>query len=338
VLGVAKKAKVVPVRVLGCDGSGTTAGIIAGLDWIAANAAKPAVANMSLGGGASAASDQAVQRLVAAGVTVVVAAGNENQNACNVSPAREPSAITVGATDKLDARATFSNFGTCVDIFAPGVDIFAASNTADNEGATLSGTSMASPHVAGAVALFLSTNPTATPAQVTQAIVNGTIGGKVTDPVGSPNKLLQIGFIGELAPEARITSPQAGQQVPRTFTVRGTATDDNLSKVEILIDGQLVDTSTDAVFQFSVTTTLGLHDLEVVATDAAGLVSSTTSTVNVVEGATDSDPIDDGNDPTDPSNPSGGPNDVIGGCSTGGGSLGFLMALGALGLVSRRRR
>jgi serine protease len=118
--GVAKAARVHPVRVLGCNGSGTNAGVIAGMDWVVANHVKPAVANMSLGGGASTATDDAIQRMYAAGVTVVVAAGNDNANACNYSPARAPNAITVGSTTNTDARSSFSNFGTCLDIWGPG--------------------------------------------------------------------------------------------------------------------------------------------------------------------------------------------------------------------------
>ena len=157
--GVAKRATVVPVRVLGCNGSGTNSGVVAGIDWVAANAVAPAVANMSLGGGASQATDDAVQRAVSRGVTMVVAAGNENQNACNVSPARAVNAITVGSTTRTDARSSFSNFGTCVDVFAPGSDITSAWYTGTTATSTISGTSMASPHVAGVAALYLQGNP-----------------------------------------------------------------------------------------------------------------------------------------------------------------------------------
>lgn len=189
--GVAKSARLYAVRVLGCNGSGSNSGVIAGIDWVANNHVKPAVANMSLGGGASTATDNAVQNAINAGVTMVVAAGNENQNACNVSPARAPNAITVGSTTSTDARSSFSNFGTCVDIFAPGSSITSAwytSNTATN---TISGTSMASPHVAGVAALFLQNNTTASPATVRSAIVNSASANKLTSiGTGSPNLLL----------------------------------------------------------------------------------------------------------------------------------------------------
>ena len=189
--GIAKGVTIHPVRVLGCTGSGTNSGVIAGMDWVAQNHIKPAVANMSLGGGASQATDDAVQRMVNAGVTVVVAAGNDNGDACTKSPARAPNAITVGSTTNTDARSSFSNYGTCLDIYAPGSNITSAWYTSSTATNTISGTSMASPHVAGAAALFLASNPTATPAQVTSALTGSATPGKVTDArTGSPNLLL----------------------------------------------------------------------------------------------------------------------------------------------------
>lgn len=195
--GVAKNVKIFGVRVLNCSGSGSNAGVIAGIDWVTANHVKPAVANMSLGGSASQAVDDAINASIASGVTYVVAAGNENSNACGGSPARVPSAITVGATGNNDARASFSNFGSCVDLFAPGVDTKSLGITNVTATATMSGTSMASPHVAGVAALYLSKHPVASPAEVTAAILNGAVNGKVTNAgTGSPNKLLNSLFAG----------------------------------------------------------------------------------------------------------------------------------------------
>ncbi|GHG29128.1 S8 family peptidase [Streptomyces zaomyceticus] len=193
--GVAKSARIVAVRVLDNNGSGTTAGVIAGIDWVTSHhtAGAPAVANLSLGGGASTALDNAVKNSIADGVTYAVAAGNSGVNASSTSPARVPAAITVGATSNTDAKASWSNFGSVLDIFAPGVSITAGWNTSDTATSTISGTSMATPHVAGAAAIYLAGHPSATPAQVATALVNGATTGKVTSPgSGSPNRLLRI--------------------------------------------------------------------------------------------------------------------------------------------------
>jgi subtilisin family serine protease len=189
--GVAKGVTLHPVRVLNCSGSGTNSGVIAGMDWVANNHVKPAVANMSLGGGASTATDDAVNRMHNAGVTVVVAAGNSNTNACNSSPARAANAITVGSTTSSDARSSFSNYGTCVDVFAPGSSITSAWYTSTTATNTISGTSMASPHVAGVAALYLQGNTTATAATVANAIITTSTANKVTSAgTGSPNRLV----------------------------------------------------------------------------------------------------------------------------------------------------
>lgn len=192
--GVAKGVRLIGVRVLNCSGNGTISGVIAGIDWVTANAVKPAVANMSLGGNASAAIDAAVANSINSGVTYAVAAGNSGANACNYSPARTPAAITVGATTSTDARAGYSNYGSCLDIFAPGSSITSAWHTGTTARNTINGTSMASPHVAGAAALYLAANPSASPAQVRNAIVGSGTTGVVGNPgPSSPNVLLYTG-------------------------------------------------------------------------------------------------------------------------------------------------
>nr|WBO77037.1 S8 family peptidase [Streptomyces sp. SBE_14.2] len=191
--GVAKKAKIVAVRVLNNSGSGTTAGVIAGIDWVTANHSGPSVANMSLGGGASTSLDTAVANSIASGVTYAVAAGNSSANASSYSPARVAAAITVGATTSTDARASYSNYGSVLDIFAPGSSITAGWYTSDTATNTISGTSMATPHVAGAAAVYLANHTSSTPAQVASALTAGATTGKVTSPgTGSPNRLLKL--------------------------------------------------------------------------------------------------------------------------------------------------
>jgi subtilisin family serine protease len=187
--GIAKNVTLHPVRVLGCDGSGSGSGVIAGIDWVRQNAIHPAVANMSLGGGASQAEDDAVTNAVNSGVVFAVAAGNSNLDACTTSPARAPAALTVGASTSSDARASFSNWGTCVDLFAPGSGIISTSNTGGT--ANFSGTSMASPHVTGVAALYAQQYPGNSAASIASMIVNAaTTGHLSTIGTGSPNRLL----------------------------------------------------------------------------------------------------------------------------------------------------
>ncbi len=239
--GVAKGVNITAVRVLNCSGSGSTAQVVAGIDWVTADhaAGALAVANMSLGGGVDTALDTAVANSIADGITYAIAAGNSNANACNASPARVPAAITLGSTTTTDARSSFSNVGTCLDLFAPGSDITSAWYNSDTATNTISGTSMASPHAAGAAALVLSANPSFTPQQVRDSMVNNATNGVVTNPgTGSPNKLL---FVGTGTPPVNdfsvAVSPTSGSTAPggsvtatvNTATTAGSAQTVNLS-------------------------------------------------------------------------------------------------------------
>jgi len=195
--GVAKGVTLIAVRVLNCRGSGSWSGVIAGVDWVKNHhtGTNPAVANMSLGGGVSSTVDAAVANAIADGVTFAIAAGNSNANACNYSPARVPTALTVGATTSTDARASYSNFGTCLDLFAPGSSITSAWYTSTTATNTISGTSMASPHMAGVAALYLQGNQSASPAAVATAVTTAATTGVVGSPgTGSPNRLLFTGY------------------------------------------------------------------------------------------------------------------------------------------------
>jgi subtilisin family serine protease len=213
--GIAKAAGVVPVRVLDCNGSGSWSGVIAGLDWIVAHhVSGPAVANMSLGGGSNASVDAAVGRVISDGVTVVVAAGNSNANACNYSPARVAAAVTVGATTSSDARASYSNLGICLDLFAPGSAVLSAWHTSSTATNTISGTSMASPHVAGAAARLLSTSPALTPGQVSSRLAaDATVGVVTAAGSGSPNLLLYTASANDPAP-----TPPSSPESPTDVT------------------------------------------------------------------------------------------------------------------------
>ncbi|MBW6433719.1 S8 family serine peptidase [Actinoplanes hulinensis] len=221
--GVAKSARLVSVRVLDCEGSGWNSDVVAGIDWVTENAIHPAVANMSLGGSYSAAIDAAVKNSIDSGITYVVAAGNEDENACYGSPSGLKPAITVAATDYRDRRASFSDYGSCVDIFAPGVDITSAGVYSNTATATKSGTSMASPHVAGAAALLLAANPGLSPGAVRDALVRQATTGKVRDTVGSPNRLLYVPAPPKKAVIATKTLPAAATGRPYQARLKLTA-------------------------------------------------------------------------------------------------------------------
>ena len=209
--GVAKNTNLYPVRVLNCSGQGSASGIIAGVDWVTANHIAPAVANISVTANASVGSlDDAVTASIAAGVTYVIAAANHAADACNYSPGSTPNAITVGATANLDQRAGYSNYGPCVDIFAPGHSVLSTGIADDAATSYKSGTSMASPHAAGVAALFLQTNPNASPAEVANAIKAGATPWLVTDVgAGSPNLLL-FSLVTEAAEPITAVSPSGG--------------------------------------------------------------------------------------------------------------------------------
>lgn len=284
VYGVAKQVRLYPVRVLGCNGSGTNSGVIAGMDWVAANHIKPAVANMSLGGGASTATDNAVTNMRNRGVTVVVAAGNENQNACNVSPARSPDAITVGSTTSTDARSNFSNFGTCVNIFAPGSSITAAWHTGTNATNTISGTSMAAPHVAGVAALYLANNPTATPAQVTQAILNNASTNKLSSiGTGSPNRLLYSLFSAPVDAPPTASFTFSCTNLSCSFNGSGSSDDNGITNYSWTFG----DGSTGSGVTTSRTyAAAGTYNVTLTVRDTANQTNSQTRQVTVTSGPT----------------------------------------------------
>ena len=214
--GVAKKVKLVAVRVLDCAGSGSYSSVIAGVDWVTAHHTGASVANMSLGGPISQALEDAIANSIKSGVTYALAAGNDNQSACLSSPSRMKQAIKVGSVTKLDARSSFSNFGDCVDIFAPGSDIESAWDTSPAATNTISGTSMATPHTAGVVALYLQNNPQASPEQTKGALLAGSVSGLVTSPgLNSPNRLLNLAFTQ--------TGSKPPPETPNNFLVSGVA-------------------------------------------------------------------------------------------------------------------
>jgi subtilisin family serine protease len=216
--GVAKSVSLYSVRVLDCNGNGTISDVVAGVDWVTANRKLPAVVNMSLTGSISSALNDAVERSIRSGITYVVAAGNATSDACGYSPASVPSAITVGATTDRDAMASYSNWGNCIDLFAPGSSILSAWNYDDNSTYVLSGTSMAAPHVAGAAALYLQAHPAATPAEVESAIVDNSTKGAISGlPLQTVNKLLRVEGTGETVSPPPQIPPTITNAAPRAL-------------------------------------------------------------------------------------------------------------------------
>ncbi|MEU9828948.1 S8 family serine peptidase [Micromonospora chersina] len=291
--GIAKKAGVVSVRVLNCQGTGTNDDLIAGINWVRANAQKPAVANYSIGCGSrctSQAMDSAVTSLINSGVQFVQAAGNSSDDACYYSPQAVAAAITVGNSNSSDGRNSTSNYGACLDLFAPGTSIVSASYSSNTGSATMTGTSMASPHTAGAAALYLGANPNATPAQVRAALVDNGTTGKITSPgSGSPNVLLYTGFIGGTDPgpsDPAVTNPgnqtsAIGQAVDVQVQGSGGSTPYTWS-ASGLPAGLTIGASTGRITGSA--TAAGTSNVTVTLTDAARRTATATFTWTVTSG------------------------------------------------------
>jgi PKD repeat protein len=297
--GVAKEVTLVSVRVLSGTGSAAK-NIIAGVDWVAANHVKPAVANMSLGGGASDALDTAVRNSIAAGVTYVVAAVNQGDDACKYSPARVREALTVGATGRTDAKAPSSNYGPCVDLFAPGVGITSAVNTSNTATAVYSGTSMAAPHAAGVAALYLETDPTAAPATVFAAVTAETTKDIVTDsPPGNNHLLYSVAWDGDGNGGGDDPPPPAHEPPTASFTYSCAELACSFTDTSADSDGQVVAWSWDfgdggtasAQHPGYTYASAGTYTVTLTVTDDGGATGTASQNVTVTAG-------DDGGEPS----------------------------------------
>jgi subtilisin family serine protease len=281
--GVAKAVTLVAVRVLDCGGSGTWSGVIAGMDWVAADSRRPAVANMSLGGGANSSVDDALRRMINSGVQTAVAAGNGNiggkeQDACNYSPARTLEAMTIGATTSSDSKTSWSNYGNCVDWFAPGSSITSAWYTSNTATRTISGTSMAAPHVAGAAALYLQVNPGATPQQVRDGLYAMTTKNIVTNSKTANNHLLYTGGIGSGG-----FTPVATTILANSPTVQEAEAGSSVTAPSVTVRDQNGDPMGGVTVSFTVTAGTGVVSPSSAVTNSSGIASASSWTIG--EGA-----------------------------------------------------
>ena len=285
--GVAKNVNLHSVRVLGCDGYGTYSGVAAGIDWITGNHVKPAVISMSIGGSGSETVNAAIRAAIAAGITFVGAAGNENEDSCLHLMGGVPEALVIGASGYTDEREYYSNFGACVDMFAPGGYITSAYAGDDSTSTTMSGTSMATPHVAGAAALYLQRKPGASPAQVAAAITRSATAGVIKDAgLGSPNRLIFTAAFGDTtAPAISLTRPHQGAPVRGRVTVTASAQDDvEITKVVFFAGDTQLGSDSTAPYSIDWNTTAspdGQYSIVALAYDLAGNNASARVSVTV---------------------------------------------------------